>query len=358
MKKQITLLCLAVLLVLSGCCSTPKVKNVIYIIGDGMGHADLSLLVREQQSPSDQKPAVKTASFEKAQAVGLVKTYSANAEITDSAAGGTALSTGKKTNNDMVGLSPGGDTLTSVLVEAQKLGKKTGIVVSCYFIDATPAAFFAHAPSRKDVWEISRQFVDSDIDLLFGGGMDVLTTRPDSVSLIPALEEKGYAVYSDWSEALKSDAFKIVALPKSGYVYERPENYLPDGLIKATEVLSKENDKGFFLMVESSFIDGYGHRNQRDSLYEEMVDIDRTFQIAMDFADTHPGTLVIMTADHETGGVTLTYNGIEFSTKGHTATMVPLFAYGQGAEYFGKVMDNTEVPKIIERLMRGQRIEQ
>lgn len=316
-----------------------------------MGHADLSLLIREQQSPTDHKESKKTASFEKAQAVGLVKTYSANAEITDSAAGGTALSTGVKTNNDVVGLSPQGDTLTSVLVKAQELGKKTGIVVSCYFIDATPAAFFAHTPSRKDVWEISRQFVDSNIDLLFGGGMSVLTDRPDSTSLIPALEQKGYSIYSDWAEALQSDASKIIALPRSGYVYERPEGFLPDGTKKAAEVLSKDNDKGFFLMVESSFIDGYGHRNQRDSLYEEMVDIDKVFQVAMDYADNNPGTLVLMTADHETGGVTLTYSGIDFSTKGHTATMVPLLAYGTGAKHFGKVMDNTEVPKLIEKLM-------
>ncbi|MDD2594499.1 MAG: alkaline phosphatase [Bacteroidales bacterium] len=323
-------------------CHRPEVKNVIYIIGDGMGHGAVSLVINKEGK----------SAMEKATTVTTVTTRSANAEITDSAAGGTALSTGSKTNNDTIGLSPEGDTLTSVLVKAQQLGKKTGIIVTCAFIDATPAAFFAHVPSRSKGWDIAAQFVESDIDLLFGSGMRFFNDRPDSINLVPALEKKGYTLYEDWDRALQSDVSKIIALPSVGYVYERPADYLPDALTKATDILSKDNDKGFFLMVESSYIDGYGHRNQTDSLYEEILDIDKTLQVAMDFADNNPGTLVIMTADHETGGVTLTHSGIQFSTKGHTAAIVPLFAYGAGSHHFNKVLDNTEIPKIIEKLMQ------
>ena len=145
-----------------------------------------------------------------------------------------------------------------------------------------------------------------------------------------------------------------------------PTEYLTRAVEKALGTLERTADRnGFFLMIESAIIDGYGHNNDSEGMIEEMREFDRTLQMLVKYVESHPETLLVVTADHETGGTGVSYRSYEvggeapvalsFSTKGHTGTVVPIFAYGAGAEEFGAIMKNTELPKIIERLIKGDK---
>ena len=368
--------------------SEPKVKNVIYLIGDGMGFgAVTSLLLSEDEMTG----------FEQASVIGLSETCSANNYVTDSAAGGTALATGTRTNNGFVGTDPEGNQLTSVLRKAQAMGKKTGIVVNTTLTEATPASFYAGVTSRKMVFDIAKQFTESNVDVAIGGGLDHFIARPDSLDLTATLIEKGYDVFLNWETVLGTDSEKFVGILPLYDLHRREENngtasaaegqevclaaqlaslnedvntthlseptvYLEKATVKALDILSRNNKDGFFLMIESAIIDGYGHNNDSDGMIVEMKEFNRTLQNMIDYVNNNPETLLVVTADHETGGTGVYYNGhkpgnegpvkLNFSTSGHTGTVVPIFAYGPGAENFAGLMKNTDVPKKIEALMK------
>ena len=389
MKKSfISIALLSLVLAITGCNNEPKVKNVIYLIGDGMGFgAVTSLLLTEDE----------TTGFEEAPVIGLSETCSANNYVTDSAAGGTALATGTRTNNGYVGADPDGNQLTSVLRKAQTYGMKTGIVVNTTLTEATPGAFYAGVTSRKMVFDIAKQFTESEVDVAIGGGLDHFIARPDSLDLTATLIEKGYDVYLNWETVLNTESDKFVGILPLYDLHRREENngtasaaegqevclaaqmaainedinathlseptvYLEKAPAKALEVLSRDNKDGFFLMIESAIIDGYGHNNDGEGMIVEMQEFGRTLRAMIDYVNNHPETLLVVTADHETGGTGVYYNGhtpanegplrLKFSTSGHTGTVVPVFAYGAGAENFAGVMKNIDIPEKIDALIR------
>ena len=364
-------------------------ENVIYLIGDGMGFGAVTSLLLSMEEETG---------FEKAPVIGLSETCSANNYVTDSPAGGTALATGTRTCNGFLGVGPDSIQLESLLKKAQKMGKKTGIVVNTTLTEATPGAFYAGVTSRKESYTIAKQFTESGVDVAIGAGLSAFINRPDSVDMTEVLINKGYDVYLDWKSVLETESQKFVGILDMGDVHRRnkksttiasaaegqevclaarlaateenadttrfsePTEYLHKACTKALNVLEKEAENGFFLMIESAIIDGYGHNNDSEGMIEEMQEFDKTLQALIAYVDTHPNTLLVVTADHETGGTGVAYKSHEvnhpeglhlnFSTKGHTGTVVPVFAYGAGAEKFRGIFQNRELPGIIEGLIK------
>ncbi|MFA5441448.1 MAG: alkaline phosphatase [Bacteroidales bacterium] len=322
----------------------PGPKNIIYLIGDGMGFGQVSTLIMER---AVNREASSSSQISRITHMGMVTTHSADSKVTDSAAGGTALATGEKTNNGTVGLNASGDTLTSIMVHAREMGKSTGIVVNTAILDATPAAFYAHVEKRSLWDEIAVQLTKSDYDILIGNGLEHFNSREDSLDLISVFTGKGYDFSDSWEIAAALDnSGKLVVLTSVRMVF-------PEAVAKALDLLDKKNNpEGFFLMIEEARIDGHGHNNDVQGLIDEMEIMDRVMQVVLDYADAHPETLVVITADHETGGVNIGYDGRPyFSTAGHSGSVVPVFAYGPGAEQFAGLMDNTDIPARILNLL-------
>ncbi len=342
--------------------TAPRVKNVILMVGDGMGLAQVSaLMVAENYRP---------VNLERATVGGFVKTYSANNRVTDSAAGATAYSTGRKTNNGYLGVDPDGNPLETILEKAEKAGLQTGLVATTHIMHATPGAFYAHTRNRNDYEGIALGLLDSGIDVAIGGGIEYLRERSDGRDLASELQQQGYTVVDSLAGLDGVSTGQAIAL----YDERDVPTYLRDGrdpmmlakgAAKALEILTANTPRGaggFFLMVEGSWIDSAGHANDSEMLIGEMTDFDNAVGVAFDYADAHPGTLVVVVADHETGGLTLPAgredfllpdSGVEmrWSTGGHSASMVPMFVYGSGASHFGGVFDNTEVNKLLTQLL-------
>ena len=234
----------------SGKCA---VKNVIYMIGDGMGLSQVSMMMLEN--------GYRPTAFDRSGNIALIKTYSANNRVTDSAAAGTALASGNKTDNGMLGMGPDGQVFKSIMERAKEEGYQTGLVVTVYLQHATPGAFFAHVPSRGDLDVISEQFVESGVDVALGG-------QKDGKPLIDALKTKDYRVVYDMNELNGVDRGKVVGLFADEYMPTvmkgRDENYLCNATKKALEILSNNaagSKKGFMVMIEGSQIDSEGHAN-------------------------------------------------------------------------------------------------
>ncbi|GHU98530.1 alkaline phosphatase [Bacteroidia bacterium] len=335
-----------------------KVKNVIFMIGDGMGLAAVTAAwIGEGQPLAMQRATVG----------GFVATWSASARVTDSAAAATALACGVKTANGVIGQTPDGQSVESILTRAHKAGLATGLVDTYSITDATPAGFIAHVRSRKDQETIAAQIADSGIDVFMGGGRQFFTSRKDGRNLAAEMEAKGYRMTGTLDEALSCKRPRLGVLAAEGALEKADAgrgDYLARATEKTLELLKAASRKGFFVMIEGSMIDGGGHANDLKMVVSETLDFDRAVARAFDFADRNPGTLVVVTADHETGGLTMPAAsndkeqhaltpGVDylFSTKGHTCTMVPLLAYGAGAEAFGGIKDNTDLPRIMARLL-------
>lgn len=392
MKKKVSVaIALLAVLAVTSCSSAkddPQVKNVIYLIGDGMGFGAVTSLLLAEDS---------VTGFEQAPVIGLNETCSANNYVTDSPAGGTALAAGVRTKNGYCGLDPEGNRLTTILHKAQAMGKKTGIVVNTTLTEATPAAFYAGVTSRRMTYEIAEQFTECGVDVAIGSGLDHFISRPDSLDLTATLIDKGYDVYLNWSAVLNTPSDKFIGILPMADVHRQesgrkeagaaaghevclaarlasasedagasdlsePTVYLQKASAKALDVLSRNSDNGYFLMIESALIDGYGHNNDSEGMIAEMKEFDALLRQLVAYVDQHPETLLVVTADHETGGTWLNYTGYEvggsspvamsYSTRGHSGVVVPIFAYGEGAEAFAGVMKNTDIPKKIEQLMK------
>lgn len=321
--------------------SGPDVKNIIFMIGDGMGVTQVYAAMEK---------AEEELNMESAEYSGLSKTYSLTNKITDSAAGGTALATGNKTRNGIIGQDTTGAVLKSILEYAEEKGLASGLVSTSAITHATPASFIAHQPSRNMYEEIAADFLKTDIDVFIGGGYDHFANRKDGLNLIDSLIMKGYEVDTTLESLLNSGSKKLAGLLAKGHLppYSEGRNdMLPNATAKALDILG-QNENGFFLMVEGSQIDWGGHDNDIDYVVNETLDFDRALGVALKFAENNPGTLVVVTSDHETGGLTLPagkggYNSLEahFSTGGHSPVMVPVFSWGPGAERFSGIMDNT-----------------
>ena len=319
-----------------------KVKNVILLIGDGMGVSQITAGMTANQNHLN---------LERASYAGFIKTYSANDYVTDSAAGGTALACGQKTNNGAIGVDKDGNPIKSILVYAAENNLSTGIVVTCDLTHATPASFVAHQLKRSMEEEIAADFLKVPFTVAIGGGKNNFEKRKDGQNLTEQLKAKGYqAVYTlEQMNAISSG--KLIALVADVHPQPYPKRgeLLPEGTKKALDILS-QNEKGFFLMVEGSQIDWASHDNNTEAIVNEVLDFDRAVKIAFDFADNNPGTLVVVTADHETGGMSLNGGDFEtgrvnakYTTGGHTGVMVPVFSYGAGAKEFAGIYENTAI---------------
>ena len=321
----------------------PKAVNVIYMIGDGMSLPQVfaAMLATGEELAFQQFPYT-----------GIVDTRSASNDITDSAAGGTALACDKKTKNGMVGMDVDTLAMESILDVMADQGKSTGIVVTCYAGHATPADFYAKVPSRKMYEDIAVQMAESDkLNVMIAGGRKHFDHRKDSVNLLERMEnELGWKVYDTLAD-IDTTCMKYAVLAAQGHMPEAPErgDFLPEGVKTALKTLSQDED-GFFLMVEGSQIDFACHAQDSVNMVEETMDFNKAVQIALDFAKADGNTLVVVTADHETGGLTMIdpqghYSNVSFnySTHSHTCLPVIVYAYGPGAEMFTGWMQNNEL---------------
>lgn len=333
------------------------VRNVIFMIGDGMGLGQVSAYMIDR--------GYETTAFDRADNVAIIKTYSANNRITDSAAAGTALACGVKTNNKMLGLTPQLDTVASMTAKAKAKGLATGVVVTCTVQHATPAAFYAHVDSRSDYEQITRQLPAANFDIIVGGGAKDFDQEVDGRCFKDIVSEQGFTIVSDFSELeSKRDAEKIIGLFAEEHIDSKlkgRDDYLTKVTNIALEKLSK-SENGFVLMVEGSQIDWECHDNNAEGVLAETDDFNHVLEAVMDFADNNPGTLVVITADHETGGMTIVNSeedftaadsGVEyaFSTDNHSATLVPVYLYGTGADRISGVLDNTELSNMIVEVL-------
>lgn len=323
--------------------SDKKAKSVILLIGDGMSITHLYAAMTVSETPLNMESFKYT---------GLQKTYSASDYITDSGASGTAIATGKKTKNGHIGCDSLGNPFKSILKYAEDANLATGLVSTSSILHATPAAFIANNTDRNKYEEIALDFLETDVDIFIGGGKEDFENRKDGLNLIDSLKSKQYQVIGHYKDInlVDYDKFAVLTADRHNPEYRKGRNdMLPEATEKAIEVLS-QNNEGFFMMVEGSQIDWGGHDNDIDYIITELLDFDRAVGKALEFAKKDGETLVIVTSDHETGGLTLTGGSIKnktieanFSTDHHTADMIPVFAFGPGAENFIGIYENTDI---------------
>ena len=328
-----------------------KVKNVILMIGDGMS------LMHVYTAWAANRGKLW---LENAQATGLSKTWAVKKLVTDSGSGGTSLATGVKTVYHAVGVDPEGKPLTSFVDVAKELGKDAGMAVTCRLWDATPCDFCCHNIDRDKEEELVGDYPTSGVDFVFGGGAQKFTNRKDGRDIFKELQKKGYHVSRTLDDFLAYDKnSRIFAVPydKDTPLPDERGDLLARASMKGISLMN-QNKNGFFMMIEGSQLDDYGHFNQLDLLMKETLDFDQTVGEVMKWAAKDGETLVVVTADHETGGLTLV-NGNQdegrveccFSTKDHSGAMVPVYAFGPGAENFTGIFENTDVFKKIKKLM-------
>lgn len=335
-------------------------KNVILFIGDGMGIGQ-TYAGRVHLNGPDRPLA-----WEKLPHQGLLTTCSIGA-ITDSAAAGTALATGHKTSNGTIsqGPAPGSKRLETI-VEQVRDKKATGIVTTTHLWHATPAVFASHVKKRGQSYEIARQMVEeSGVDVMMGGGSKVFLGSGKGPDLIALAMNRGYQVaLSDL--ALKAvDTKKTTKLlgvfSKEAMTYETQrqadtyEPHLSEMTEAALEILGRD-PRGFFLMIEGGRIDHASHVADVGKLLGEMAEFDKTINLVLAWAESHPDTLVIITADHETGGSEIVPGDygpgdkvhIKWTSKilfivPHSSQQVPIYGVGPNAGAIKSHMDNTEV---------------
>lgn len=292
------------------------------------------------------------SSFERFPYIGLMKPHSADKYVPDSASGATALATGTKTNNGMLSMNRAGVALKTILEIAEEHDKATGIVATSELTHATPAAFVSHQKSYDKYEDIAADYVSCGVDAIFGGGLKYFKHRPDGRDLTEELKSAGFKVATD-KEGLK----KLGGDKVAGFLaYSHPPkmaagraNLLGDCSEIALRALGK-NKNGFFLMIESSQIEWAGHKNDPKYTLQEMLDFDKVIGQMLNYASKDKNTLVIVTTDNETGGLAITNGNFskgvttgKFATGYHTGSLVPVLAFGPGAEEFTGIFDNTQL---------------
>lgn len=321
-----------------------KIKNIILLIGDGMGVTQITGGLYGNGNK---------LFLEQLRSIGFIKTHASDNLITDSAAGATAFSCGIKTYNGALAVTPTDTAAVETILElAKKKGLATGVVSTASITHATPAAFYAHQPKRKQMEANVADLFIAQPDVFMGGGVNHFEKRADGRNVSEELRQAGYPIVYKVAD-VPADATKagvlIAEKEPASLIEGRDPNYLLDATNKTLEILSK-NETGFFVMIESAQIDWGGHANESDYIVTEMIEFDKAIGEAIKFAEADGETLVIITADHETGGYAITDGNIEdmsftgsFSTGHHTATLIPVFAYGPGAETFQGIYDNTDI---------------
>lgn len=329
-----------------------KAKKVIFLIGDGMGVSQIYAGLTANHGHLN---------LEKTQVVGFHKNQASNNYVTDSAAGATAFATGFQTYNSAIGVDSTKKTQVTLLELAEKKGLATGLVSTCDITDATPSSFIAHQIARSMHEEIAADFLKTDVDVVIGGGRKYFNKRKDQRNLVNELKAKNYEVVETIEAVNASKASKIFGLLAEENpikISEGRGEQLLESAKKAVSVLEK-NAKGFFIMIEGSQIDWGGHANDKDYVTSEMIDFDKVIGWAFKYADNNPETLVVITADHETGGMALLGGDFKtgkveakFITSGHTGQMIPVFAYGNGASTFSGIYNNYDIFKKIKSFLK------
>lgn len=378
MIKFKSLICLVVIATLFSC-NSQKVKevlpqqpkNIILLIGDGTGLSQISSAFYFKDTAPN---------YGRFKHIGLIKTSSSREDITDSAAGATAFASGVKTYNGAIGVADDSTHVPTLVEIAAKQNIKTGLISTSSITHATPASFYAHTLSRGMHEEIAAYMVPSNVDFVAGGGTKFFNQRKDGRNLLTELEAKSYTI----DTTALGDFTSIQEHSKVAYflaenhmqpIAKGRADFLPNATDLGIQFLNeKAKSSSFFLMVEGSQVDWGGHANDADYLISELIDFDNAIGKALDFAEKDGNTLVIVTADHETGGFTLAstpkttaegksysdYNDItgSFSTGGHSATLIPVFAYGPGAESFSGVYENNEIFHKILKLTDWDKVEE
>ena len=328
-----------------------KIKNVIFMIGDGTGLSQWSVgwVANGGALNIDQMPVC-----------GYSRTWCLDMLVTDSCAGGTALAIGEKTKYGYIGVDENAQPVESNLQYAKRVkGMKTGVTVTCRINDATPADFCVHSASRKDEEGIAAQYLDANVDFISGGGTHFWNQRSDGRNLIEEMKAKGYTYVDKLEDIAGAQGDKFLGLYDEYDLKPALDRgpILMESTMKAIQML--DNKKGFFLMVEGSQIDDWCHRNKVGYMCQELFDFDKVIGAVLEWAAKDGQTLVIVTADHNTGGLTLLKGSIEertvkvhFSTKGHDGIVVPVFAFGPGAEAFAGVYENSEIAQILKKLLK------
>lgn len=393
------LLVAAVAIMAVSCAKEKQAKYVFYFIGDGMGFSHISL-TEGYKATVEGKIGNEPLCFTQFPVMGMATSYSANKYITCSSAAGTALATGAKTNNGMLGTAPDSSNLTAISYKIHKAGIPVGVTTSVTIDHATPGAFYANSTARSDYYSIGEQLATSGFEFFGGGGFyGAKDKREAEKSLYDLAAENGYSIAYGIDEyaAAKEGAEKMILFQKMEkrnndlpYVTERQEGdlELPQVVEKAIDFL--DNSNGFFLMVEGGKIDWAAHSNDLAGTIFEVLDFDQAIAVAYEFYKKHPQeTLIVVTADHETGGVTLgrqkgyVYDlsvvkqaekatedtdvsnymndiskdslsvvaKIGWTTTSHTGGAVPVFAVGAGSGMFAGRQDNTDIPKKICKAM-------
>lgn len=322
--------------------SSRPVKNIILMIGDGMGTSEIYAGYTLNHGHLN---------LERFKNIGFSKTYSTS-YVTDSGAGGTAISTGKKTYNGAIGVDSTGKPAKTILEWAEEYGKATGLVATCAITHATPASFISHQAKRSDYELIAEDFLHTDIDVFIGGGRNHFQKRKDGVDLTLKLQEKGYAMAYTIDDIRNLKQGPVACLLDTVHQPKWMEgrgNQLTESVQEAIRLLSLDSD-GFFLMVEGSQIDWGGHENNINYLATEVMDFDKAVGAALDFAEMNGETLVVITADHETGGLGLLDGNIStgeikagFTGTNHTGVMVPVLSFGPQSETFRGFQENTDI---------------
>ncbi len=321
-------------------------KNLIYIIGDGMGfsHIENAKLYME----------VETLPFEEYY-VGEVTTYSASNSVTDSAAAATALATGSKTNNGYIGIATDKTPLESIMEISKKEGKRTGVITTDTLDGATPAGFSAQANDRDNTYEILASQAQSRIDLF------VASYKTNYKVSQNQFTEKGYGYaesLQDLKQTTKKKAFGNVKNLSPVYGADDPSAVvsLKSVVEYALDYLSKDNENGFTLMVEGAYIDKHSHANDLIKMIYAMMDLNDAAAYILEWAKGRADTSVIITADHETGGLQTAASKAELSNslylkEDHSSANVPLYLYNAAAS--GDVIDNTDVFEIAKSIVVG-----
>ncbi|MEP0212719.1 MAG: alkaline phosphatase [Cellulophaga sp.] len=322
--------------------SKKPIKNVILMIGDGMGLSQITAAVLANNG---------SLTLTQLKSIGLIKTQSADDLITDSAAAGTALATGQKTNNRAIGTDINGKPLPTLVDILAKSNFSTGIITTDQITGATPSSFYAKQKDRGETQKIAEDLLKTELHFFAAGGANLYKKIP--------LKSK-YIMVDETSEINKSTADKLgVFLADGGVPSIKTDrgNLLAATTKEAISFLDKK-DKPFFLMVEAAQIDSFGHYNDTEGVVAETIDFDRAITEAIKFADKSGETLVIITADHETGGLSVSNGSVAdheieggFVTHDHTGVMVPIFAYGPQSYNFSGVYENTEVFSKILKIL-------
>lgn len=325
-----------------------KAKNIILLIGDGMGMGQISAGTYSNNN---------TSHLERFPVIGLHKPQSSNDLITDSAAAATSFACGVKTFNKAIGMNADSIPVQTILEEAESLGLKTGLVATSTIVHATPASFIAHNNSRRDYEGIAEDFLKTDIDYFVGGGKKFFDRREkDERNLIEELTAKGYHMenylidFADIKSSINThDKFGYLTADNDPLPVSKGRDYFVDASMAGIHFLKQKSNDGFFIMIESSQIDWGGHANKAEYIITEFLEFNTLIGEVLDWAEADGETLVVLTADHETGGFTIqpgsTMDTLKtaFTSTKHSGDFIPVFSYGPQSENFAGMYENTEI---------------